>query len=585
LKRIGFFAVLAASSVCLYFLGRYNYLLFHFFVEGYSIVIAAGIFIVSWNTRKLGKNDHLVFLGVAYLFIGILDSFHTISYTGMNVIPGHFFYANQLWVGTRFIEAVSLLVFAILGKERFRIRFRFIVPLYIVVTSLFLYSVFIARNFPVCFVPGMGQTAFKIIGEYVICGILLGSLALFYRNRKSYDTRLFYQITASILVTVVSELFFTVYTDNFGITNVLGHLCKILSFYLIYHSVIVNTLKRPFDILYEELVESKEHLSLITDNLPVFIGHFDRDLNYLFANKYLTDAEEVTQDAVIGRPVKESAGRSIFADQDEAVQRVLSGSVVRFERSMDTKRMPSRIVQTTFVPQISGDTVTGFFALAYDITELREAENRILHLLDEKNLILHEVHHRIKNNMATIMSLLRLQAVKHPSPEVSQALQESMSRVQSMTVLYDKLYRAENVNALPLSLYLSSLITEIIELFSSSLSITLNVDLPETVLSPDILSPLGIAVNEMITNSMKYAFSGREKGAITVKGSTQGDTVILRYSDDGIGVGNAENLRKSKGFGMSLIFMLVKQIQGRLDVTSKAGEGVTYTIEFPIRVG
>lgn len=266
-KKIFTGLLLSLISVGLYILSRKNYLIFHSMAEIYGITIAAGIFMVSWNSRRHHENYGLIFLGTAYFFVAIIDFFHTISYKGMGVFTDYSFYANQLWIGARMMECLSLLVFVLICRSKIKVSYWALFMSYGLATILVLMSVFFWKIFPICFVEGHGQTIFKIVSENVICLVLLFTAVMLVRSRRFYDPSLFRLIIASIILTLLSELCFIMYTDNYGITNVIGHLFKIGSFYLIYRSVIVNTLERPFDILYQELTINKDALQVLSDSL------------------------------------------------------------------------------------------------------------------------------------------------------------------------------------------------------------------------------------------------------------------------------------------------------------------------------
>ena len=269
LKKIFLTAIVLLVCIFLYWLSRKNYLLFHAIAEFYSIIIACCIFTVVWNTKKNYRNNGMVFLGISYLFVGIIDFFHTIAYKGMPVFTDYSFYANQLWLVARFLESSAILFFTMYGakiKKEYDWTIIFSLMLY---TALSMLTIFHWKNFPECFIDGIGQTYFKIYGEYLICFLLFISTLILIKTKKNYDPLLFNQITASIVITILSEFMFTLYTDNYGITNVLGHLLKILSFYLIYRSVIVNMFTRPVEILYFDLnnahIKMQEANSIIND--------------------------------------------------------------------------------------------------------------------------------------------------------------------------------------------------------------------------------------------------------------------------------------------------------------------------------
>ncbi len=207
---------------------------------------------------------------------------------------------------------------------------------------------------------------------------------------------------------------------------------------------------------------------------------------------------------------------------------------------------------------------------------LAEEENR--RLLREKEIILKEVHHRVKNNINTIMSLLAIQARFQDSPDASAVLMSAAGRLQSMKVLYDKLYRSENESAISVRDYLPALMAEILAIFPNGHEVRLRTRIEDIVMSTRILSVLGILLNELMTNAMKHAFTGRQDAEISLELAKVGNRVSILFADNGLGMPEASSVEKSAGFGLQLVGMLVRQIDGSI---SSAGRGGTsYRIEF-----
>lgn len=215
-----------------------------------------------------------------------------------------------------------------------------------------------------------------------------------------------------------------------------------------------------------------------------------------------------------------------------------------------------------------------------DITGRKLAENKIKTLLAEKELILKEVHHRLKNNMNTINSLLNLQAAAMTEPAAVSALEDAGNRVQSMMVLYDKLYQAENFNEVPVAKYLPALINQIVSNFPNSNKVNTSADIEDFNLDPKIVSSLGIIINELLTNIMKHAFTGRTIGSIHVSASLQEKTVKVTVKDDGNGIPESVDLNNSCGFGFELVKILTEQIGGIIRI--ERGIGTKFIIEFGV---
>jgi len=243
----------------LYLASLYNYLLFHSLAEIFSIVVACGIFMVAWNSRSFLDNTYLLFIGIAYLFIGGLDLVHTLAYKGMNIFQGYETnLPTQLWIASRYMECLSLLIAPLLLGRKLKINVVFIA--YAMGVFFLLASVFYLQIFPVCFIEGVGLTPFKKISEYIISLILLASVYLMVRRREEFDRGVLQLLVASIIVTIGSELAFIFYVHAYGFSNLVGHYFKIISFYLIYKAIIETGLAKPYDLLFRNLKQSEETL-------------------------------------------------------------------------------------------------------------------------------------------------------------------------------------------------------------------------------------------------------------------------------------------------------------------------------------
>ncbi len=244
----------------LYLTSLYSYLLFHSLAEMFSIVIAACIFIIAWHSRGYLENNYLRFLGVAYLFVGGLDLLHTISYTGMGVFPSQGpNLPTQLWIAARYMESLSLLAAPFLTGRKVRIEA--ILAGYALLTALIIVSVFLSDFFPTCYRETAGLTPFKKVSEYGICLVLAGAMVRLYRRRSQFDPAVFRFLMGSIGLTILGELAFTLYVSVYGVFNMLGHLFKVVSFYLVYKAFVETGFETPHRILYNDLARSREQLA------------------------------------------------------------------------------------------------------------------------------------------------------------------------------------------------------------------------------------------------------------------------------------------------------------------------------------
>jgi PAS domain S-box-containing protein len=269
-----FYSFLLGMVILLFLLivSRYNYLLFHTLAELFSILIAWSLFIIVWNTREIIKNDALVCLGIAYLFIGGLHLGHTLSYKGMGILGTELGAnpATQLWVIARYMESMTLCLFPFLfGK-----RIKFLIPLgaYSIITALAFLSIFSWNIFPDCFLEEEGLTLFKKSSEYIICMILAGSLFFLSKKKNYLNPGVYKLLAASIVMTILGELAFTFYVSVYGLSNLVGHFFKLIAFFLIYLALIRSGLKLPYNTLFRELKNSEKEMKSIFRAAPTGIG-------------------------------------------------------------------------------------------------------------------------------------------------------------------------------------------------------------------------------------------------------------------------------------------------------------------------
>jgi PAS domain S-box-containing protein len=224
------------------------------------------------------------------------------------------------------------------------------------------------------------------------------------------------------------------------------------------------------------------------------------------------------------------------------------------------------------------DELRVFAEITASAIKRKQAEERIKGLLEEKELLLHEVHHRIKNNMSTMVSLLSLQARAAEDTGAAEALKDAMARMQSMSTLYDRLFRTEDLREMSLREYLPDLVREIVGMFPNGGSVEVKARIEDIKLGVKRLSLLGIIVNELVTNAMKYAFVGREGGAILVAVHSRKDRVTLRIEDDGVGMPRDLDLENSSGFGLGLVRILAKQLGATVAIERR--RGAAFVLQF-----
>jgi PAS domain S-box-containing protein len=334
----------------------------------------------------------------------------------------------------------------------------------------------------------------------------------------------------------------------------------------------------------ESLKASREMLLTLINSTPDAIFFKDMEGRYLFVNEAKVKQLGLkSEDEMIGKTVhdffpKEQA--DIFTEKEKLS--IESGSAPQYWE--DKIEIPGRDTVWHYNIKVpfrdKAGMPIGLISISRDITKEKNFEENIKGLLAEKELLLKETHHRVKNNMNIIQGLLTLQAEFGANPAVREKLLDVAVRVRNMTILYDKLYRSETFRELGIKDFLPPLIDEIVGIFPAIPPVRTEVRVEDIILSSKILSPLGIIINELITNSMKYAFKGRDSGVIAVSASQKDGLVTIAYEDDGVGLPESVNFENSGGFGMQLVQMLTEQIGGTVRIERLAGTRVV--IEFGV---
>ncbi len=384
-------AILVAAG--LYIVGWYNYLLFHSLAEMFSIVVACGVFMLAWNSRRFLDNNYLLFIGIAYLFVGVLDLFHTLVYQGIGITGGNDPNpATQLWIAARYLEAVSLLCAPFFVRRTLKVPV--LLAVYSAAVAFLLFSVFAWHIFPDCFLPLSGLTPFKKISEYVISLILVASIVLLWRNREHFDGSVFTFVVFSIAATIISELSFTFYVTTHGLSNFVGHMFKILSFYLIYKAVIETGLTQPYDVLFRNLRKSEESVRQQREWLRVTLASIgdaliavDTDGVITFVNNVAAQLLGTRRKNLIGQPVA-SVFRTINEQTkkpgEDIVRQVLrEGAILTLEdnTALVTKDGREIPIEDSAAPIRGTDgSMSGVVIIFHDVTEKR----RLMKAVEER---------------------------------------------------------------------------------------------------------------------------------------------------------------------------------------------------------
>ncbi|MCP4040817.1 MAG: hypothetical protein GY731_02520, partial [Gammaproteobacteria bacterium] len=201
------------------------------------------------------------------------------------------------------------------------------------------------------------------------------------------------------------------------------------------------------------------------------------------------------------------------------------------------------------------------------------AEEKIKASLKEKEILLREVHHRVKNNMEVITSLLNLQAHRTLNKEAVAVLQESQQRVKTMAMAHERLYRSQDLAHLKLSEYVSSLVGTAQQMFATIANrVTVQIQVADFQVNMDQAIPLGLIINELVTNTLKHAFPEGRPGTVTVSMEPKGeDEAVLMVADDGVGIPEELDWQNTDSLGLLIVVSLAQQLDGSIELDRSHG--------------
>jgi len=234
--------------------------------------------------------------------------------------------------------------------------------------------------------------------------------------------------------------------------------------------------------------------------------------------------------------------------------------------------------EARLIPDESGQPVL-LQGVAFDITETKKAAEIVKSSLREKELLLKEIHHRVKNNLQITSSLLRLQAAKIPDAAVRQVLRESQDRIRSMALVHEMLYRSQDLARVDFPQYVRALVPQLFRSYNPGGRIRYRVEIDEIVFGVDLAVPCGLIINELVANALKHAFPGDRRGEICVRMRLDQDRYRLSVEDDGIGFPAGLDVSQTGTLGLQLVRTLTEQIGGRLQ--EKTGQGTAFVIDLP----
>jgi len=593
-------------------LGLYNYLLFHCIAELFSITVGVTAFFILWNSRRIADNNYILILGVAFLFISSIDCLHTLSYKGMGVFPGEGpNLPAQLWVAARYLQAGTFLA-APLFLER-KLRGERVLLVYFIATGLLLGSIFYWNIFPDCYIEGVGLTSFKRLSEYLISSILAASFTLLLRNRGHFEGKVMEMLLGSIFLTIISEVTFTLYVGVYWLPNIVGHLLKIVAFYLIYRAIIQTAVVKPYSLIFRELkqsegilreyserleevveertletLESRERFEAFMESAVDAFAIYDQDLRLIEINKAGLDLfpEGTRKGDLIGRRMTEVVPGLEKTERYGGYLRVLeTGKPYTTETYSPNPMFGERWLETRAF-KVGND----LGLVTRDVTEGKQITEKLIQAerMGAVSRIAAMMAHDLRGPLQIINQAVRLIEISpDKAPNMLKMIEDNVRRALDMI---EELRTATSPYLTVVETDLAALIRRSVEESPVDDSVEVELQIGGGLERVDV-DPFKIrrVMDNLILNAIEAMPRG---GRLTVKAERRDHEVQIRVGDTGVGIKESEISKlympfyttKAKGMGLGLPFakLAVEAHGGSMGVESNIGEGTIFTITLPV---
>jgi two-component sensor histidine kinase len=313
-----------------------------------------------------------------------------------------------------------------------------------------------------------------------------------------------------------------------------------------------------------------------TENLMMWTLNHDFEITELNAN-FIKNMESVFGEEVklsenIMAILQRHVDHNFYQGQLQAFNNGFKGRPQQFELPLKNENNETVWWQCFLNPVYLHGKLEELSCLVYDNTERKEIDRKIRDSLKEKEVLLQEVHHRVKNNLQVISSILNLQSSYVNDPKTLEILRESQQRIKSMSFIHETIYRTADFSRLEFMDYIKTIASNLIQSYRTPATrVDFVPDMHSVGLNLDQAIPCGLIINELVSNALKYAFKGRKKGTLTIILREEKDEVILAVKDDGVGLPKDFAFEKNNSLGIQLVYALLEQIDATVKVDQSNG--------------
>lgn len=606
-------AVLIAASI-------YNFLLFHAIAELFAVIVAVTTCIVAWQMFPFTRNHYLMYLGSGYFWIGILDFFHILVYKGMNIFPIAVANpATQFWIAARYSEALLLLTAPFLMTRKFSRSRNFVFFGFIAAT---LAALVLSNNFPNVYIENAGLTKFKIYSEYAIIVLLLISAYHLLQKRRYLEERILNLIILSIIFTIAAELASTVYIGVYGLSDILGHIFKYISYSLIFLAVVRTTLTEPF----LEMARGSSTYDAIPNAAIVVY----KDCTIRQANKEALRLAGIPESELLGRNCHDVFHRRTIDTKECPVC-----INIREGKPLASKELHipenGKYFDFSLSPVSTETEFLGMVHVVRDITKRKILQQQLFHANKMTSLgilvsgVVHEINnpnslimlnsqilskvfdairpilvYQEKENSEALIGDMSLKDINEKLPRLLKGITDGSSRIINIV---DKLkgFSRNGTKSTMKNVNINRIVKSSIEIAGSLISkSTLNFNAKYSKKLPSIdCNPYELeqVVINLITNSCHSLQNDRKKIDISTGYNHNSKSVVIKVTDEGVGI-LKRNLNKimnpffttkrdsgGTGLGLSVSYSIVRDHGGTLEFNSKVGKGTTARVMLPVANG
>jgi PAS domain S-box-containing protein len=575
------------------------------------LVLTFSIFAITWLVFKRKPNDHSpflpdvfakeagtkgvriyidnqsLFLGLAFFIIGLIDLYHILSYPFMpDFITINSLQKSQVfWGVARVVTAVLFLASAYVNNDTFQVlQNKPVLVASVVVVSFSSIALFAGIN-PGLFPPLTSPDGYPTNEKMLL--LFASALILFYTGYL-YTIRI-HETGNKILICLLYGFILTAFSDLvYLFQEYPGHLLKAAGLYFFYMGMFKTSVDMPYETMVEagekRIHEAQERYRNLFDSANDAIILTDLDSKVTSWNKSAERIFGWTEKEILGKKfLSMSMDPELQHDSEQMIRNAISGGTVTGIETILKPRDGKKIdVSMTLSPLCDTNLkVIGLSGIFRDITEKKQAQEQIENQLKEKEVLLREIHHRVKNNMQIISSLLRLQSGYIKDEKYIDMYKDSQNRIATMSLIHEKLYQSKDLTRIDVGGYIKELVNGLFIAYDINPGkISVNIDVKNVSLGINSAIPCGLIINELISNSLKYAFPEGRSGEIGVSlRSTGSDNFDLIVGDNGVGLPKDMDIKKTESWGMRLVTILIEnQLHGEFSINRD--RGTEYNIKF-----